>query len=258
MAFRRSRFRRRRPSRFMRRGRFSRNKRSSGGNLRRTTQLTTQLGNVGFNRYRGRKLPHRRYISSLFNASRHQEHFRSAITVINTETTGAASGTFLGYLFFINDAFWTAGGGLVSADVNTPTFGGGDLFIRGGLSTLCITNTSDTIMEVTIWSATTTHEGFSVTDDTTIDRAYDPSILSDFQTIYRFGGNTSTLLKPGESTKRLGRIRQDKIDQTLYTLGKRRSLWIYKIVVLGAETAKTASVEQRHNLSFTGDMTGSA
>lgn len=210
--------------------------------------------------FRNKHIPYRSWLRNTIRATDNQQHFRTLQTLAAPITTGAVTGTWVGYRFALSQLFWTTGGGYQNQDVSGAVIFPGDLFIRGGKYECIISNPASAVnvVEVTTWMATTKLKPVfgAIAARTTLDPAWDPSADADFQSLWSFGKPVVTVLKPGETCSRVEFQSGQKIDQQLYnTDGCQRKMWVFKFVNLTVAAATTLTIETRHNVSFTGDMT---
>jgi len=202
-------------------------------------------------------------------ASDASQHYRSVLTTLASPLVpgGAFSASVNAYPFTA-DSFWTTPGGLQvldSTSVGGPTFGGTDLFLRGGQSRIGITNVGITpnttpvsAIRVTIWRAISKAANPPIPANLTVDELWDPSILADFQNNYIFTKPTQFIIQPNETIERTEYIKGRKIDQTLYnTDSMRRELWFVKVAqAVSTPLAVNTQITVGHNLAFSGDNIG--
>lgn len=233
---------------------------------KRRTALTSQSGGITRGGYSGRRLNKRRYTRILKDASLVSQHFRSLLHSgqFITSTPALVSGGTVNAIKMIANSFWTAVGGLTASDVAAPNFSNGDLMIRGGKSTLAITNTSvSSTMRVRTWRARTTAAGgfTQLSPNIPVSAAWDPSHLvtgggnTDFHRFYRFYDPREVLLEPRDTFERMHFFKGHKVDQGMFNSDQRIDFWIYMVSDVANNTAIDAHVTTQHNLSFTGDNT---
>lgn len=267
--YRRTSVRRRRPVRSRRRygmKRFGRRR------VRRDYfQATSDINRGGFNFLRKKRLPYKVWAKRMFKSSDVQQKYRS-----NNSIPGSASAAVTPqqqniYISAIvpdsggGNRFWQVAGGLVTNN-DTPTttdFGGGDLFIRGGVCRICFNNNGNENVKVTTWRLKTTVNGGLPTTPFVTSQGWDPSLpdpalLStdpnrDVYKLYKFWGAREVMLKPGESFERAEKIRAQKVDQDQWINLRSRDFWCIAVENIENITATTLNIVQSWNLSFTGD-----
>jgi hypothetical protein len=228
---------------------------------------SSSLINAGGWNYKRKKFNPRAARRKLISASDAQQKHRSMFSVTGTAVTGVALGTQNVYFrAAIEDAggglrFWQTGGGLVVKDGDSPTtsFGGGDLFIRGGLVSHSFHNNGVVDVKLRTWRARTTKNSSVPPNPAATSSAWDPSIPLTGATIedpinqFKFWDEVSVFLKPGEVWERKWFQRAEKIDQTTWIANADREQIIYSLENMTSIVASTIQVVASYNLSFTGD-----
>lgn len=261
MAYRRS-YKRFSRSRRPRKSTFKR-KRYATGRKRAASAAYNTVSNASrplrLNGFRNKHIPYRAWMRNQIRATDNMQHFRSIQTLVGTVTTGAATGTWVGYRFCLSQLFWTTGGGFQPLDTAGSVVFPTDLMVRGGKYDVIISNLDEgaRTVEVTSWLAKTkTKPVFSnIAARTTLDAAWDPSCDVDFQTYWSFGKPVTNILEFGDTCSRVEFQPTQKIDQGIFnTDGCERFMWIFKVVNVASMTATTVQIESRHSVSFTGDV----
>lgn len=240
--------------------------------LRDTFQATSDINRGGFNFKRKRFSP-RKWARDNWKASESAQKFRSHNAIPSLFATPAPYQQCAVYFAArVPDSgggnrFWQVAGGLVTNnDVPATTdYGGGDLFIRGGVSRIQVSNSvaNDNPVKVVTWLARTTVNGNIPTNPFTVSHGWDPSLPDpallatdpnrDVYKLYKFWGCQETMLKPGESFERAVKIRSQKIDQDQWIGLRGRDFWIILVQSTTGATADQVQVSFAWNLSFTAD-----
>lgn len=288
-SMRRRRFTRRRPVRrsYMRRRTTRRYGRSS-----LITGTSAATSRPGATNYRRRRVPLRTIKRRRMIASDASFHHRSTLSIIAAFNTPIAStSSSITMVFFIGDgpnpgsigAFWQGPGGLVPRHgdlTSTPDeFAGGDLFIRGGMSVLTVTNLSAQVgftpggpIRVRTWRARTKAFGAPpllpgqglAASNSTQPAGWDPSlplqpiaagsVNADPYRTYHFSDEKTIQLETGQSFERTAYIRAQKVNQRAYFEDLNfRDFWIIQVNTLTSGTFAPYQYTSSFNLSFTGD-----
>ncbi|UBJ25930.1 putative capsid protein [Red panda feces-associated circular DNA virus 21] len=237
----------RKRARFMKRRRFSRR--------RRTTAYSSQRGNTVYAGFRGRKMPFRKYKRVLWNASTLAEHHRSVLMKSVGQT--APSSNILQRIEsypMIPDSFWSSAGGSVDGDLNVD----GDIFIRGGITTLRVRNNGDAPVQIIVWKIRTTangtgNVGFFASDESAM---WDPTVIGGFERFYRVKQRIAFSVEPNDSNALIHRLFAEKIEAQNFNpvsnFTSNRDYWIVGVNSAGS-TEPNCTINYGHNLSFTTD-----
>nr|QTE03404.1 MAG: capsid protein [Pavo cristatus CRESS-DNA-virus sp.] len=225
------------------------------GMKRRTTAYSSQRGNTVYAGFRGRKMPFRKYKRVLWNASTLAEHHRSVLMNSNGQTAPASNilQKIRSYPM-IPDSFWSAAGGSVDGDLNID----GDIFIRGGITTLRVRNNGDAPVQIIVWKIRTTsngtgNAGFFAFDDSAM---WDPSVISDFERIFRVRQRIAFSVEPNDNNSLIHRLFAEKIEAQNFNessgLSSNRDYWVVGVNSAGS-SEPNCTINWGHNLSFTAD-----
>jgi hypothetical protein len=163
--------------------------------------------------------------------------------------------------------FWTTGGGLVIKDFDDgfTSFGGGNLFVRGGKASLTMTNLAANTapVKVTSWRARTTINGNVLASPFVASQSWDPSlpdpagaaVNADTYKFYKFWDSKEIILKPGETFERTTFIKAQKVEQTNFSSFISRDIWIIMLQNPMTNAAQNIETVHSHNISFTADRT---
>lgn len=272
MAMRRMRrFRRRsRPFRrsTLRRSRFSGRKRSRFDGFAASTDVNT--ARINFKR---KRFNPKRYRRQLWRASESAQKFRS--NNIGTTLLANAASPQQGQVYWlacVPDAgggarFWQVAGGLITNNDTPATtdFGGGDLFIRGGVCTLTISTAlaNTQAVKVIVWRARTTVNGNIPSNPYTVSQGWDPSLPDpallatdpnrDVYKLYKAFGMMEVMLTPGQMFSRSFKLRSQKIDQDQWIGLRSRDFWIIYVQNPISVSAQALNAVASWNLAFTAD-----
>ena len=246
--------------------------------------------NVASINYRRRKpISRRAYQRKLKTTSDALQHHRAYISVFEAYNTDISSNVcqvtcmqFMPDNVFsgaIPGTFWTTNGGLVKrhGDSVSTDFGNSDLFLRGGLSTLIVTNLSGQSgfavgapIRVRTWKARTKGLGAPTPlpiqgvagTPTTESASWDPSLpLSTTQNVqmdpyrfYSFWDEKTVDLAAGQVFERTSYMKSCKVNQEAYRDDNSfREFWFISAQSLVSGTAAPWQYVVSGNLSFTGD-----
>lgn len=255
--------RRRRP--FSRKRVFRKKRFASGSGGRHDVTLGSSLMNQSAWDYKRKPFNKRKFVRRLKAASDAATHHRSIASVTGVATTAIVLGQQ--NVFFralVEDAggglrFWQTAGGLVTADGDTATtsFGGGDLFLRGGLCKHSFHNNGVVDVKLRTWVGRTTLNGQFPAAAFSVSNAWDPSVtpvgFNDPRDKYSFRKEMTVILKPGEAWERADFVGAQKIDQDQWINNLNRDIFIYSLENMTSVVASTLQVVANYNLSFTGD-----
>lgn len=216
----------------------------------------TNSGTIASTPYRGRRVSKTVWRKRQLRASDDAEHWRSALTVSGINATTATIGTALvAFVAWMPNQFWTPTGGLQN-ELTDKSFAG-DLFVRGGRTSITFSNPNTGTIRIRLWKVRTTTNGSlgGSLPVSTVSSAWDPSLVEDFQRFYRFYEPTEFLLKSTEVYSRNAYIRAGKLDQSMFAGSNQRDFWVYSYSNVDVATAKNLIVEVTTSLSFTGDAT---
>nr|QJI53707.1 MAG: capsid protein [Cressdnaviricota sp.] len=240
-------------------------------------QATSDINRGGWNFRKKPKFNARRWKKQLWDASSAAQKYRSnnsvTFAVIDSNSAAVVAQKRVYFTARTRDAagarFYQTAGGLVDIDgvSVTTTFGGGDLFIRGGQNTIQFANAaaSPSAIKVETWLVRTTDNGGPPANPFDASLTWDPSLPdaalapgdpnADVWKFYKFWGMSSTMLKPGEVFERTVPIRPQKIDQDQHINNRNRDFWCYTIQSMSAAGVNPLIITSAWNLSFTGDRT---
>jgi len=249
------------------RGKFVRRSRRRFARGRNKTWTSQSATGNQYN-YRSRKLRPRAWRRKLWNDTLAKTHYRSSGNGAGTLATQTTIGSATVSIFFPTfigtpgptTAFWTTTGGLVTPDTGetAPTFGPGDIVIRGGRIGITIT-CPDAVTEeigVTIWVVRLTNDPNVGAIGATLPYGSMIDINPDFA--YRVGKvlyNKQAILSGAYPSFTLEhRMRVEKIDKEIFgtELGHQVA-FIVAIANLQTTDARTLSTIAYHDLSFTAD-----
>lgn len=271
MAWKRKSYRRR--SRVMRRTTLRRRKSYGGFKRRRIDKYMTSTGgsSAGHVNFRRKRYNARRYALQKRRASDHEAHHRSNnALVFSLNSANVPQQQNVNFIACISDyigvnaGFWQTANGLVLNDGDNllTGFGGNDLFIRGGITTLTITNPieSPRPVKVRTWRArTSSNSSLANTTSFITSQDWDPSLVnpltpdSDPWKLYKFWSNVDVILKPGETYERRDYLKARKVDQSVHNAFQDRDFWIIGLQNLVSTAVLQPVVIVSHNLSFVGD-----
>lgn len=169
----------------------------------------------------------------------------------------------------VANPFWTTLGGLVvnDGDSATTSFGDGDLYLRGGKSTLTLTNTltaninNGDSVKVRTWRCRTTTFGVPLATPFIVSQDWDPTLPdpalgnTDTWRLYKILDNVDVILKANETYERSTVLRSMKVDQSAHLANQSREFWIVSVGNISNNVATNIQAITSHNLSFTGDRT---
>ncbi|UBJ25904.1 capsid protein [Red panda feces-associated circular DNA virus 14] len=271
----------RRPRRVLRRSR-RRPLRRSRPTLRRTFrkrtvrdrfQATSDINRGGWNFVKKPRLSYSQYRRKLWDSSNSEHKYRSNNCLPFTLVTGSFPQQMTVYWAARTfdsgggNRFWQPAGGLVTGnEVPTTTdFGGGDIFVRGGVHRIAFSalssNTHPT--RVITWLCRTTSNGNIPSNPFVVSQGWDPSLPDpalaatspdrDVYRFYKFWGCQETMLKPGESFERSVPHKCQKIDQDQHINLRERDFWIIAVQNPATTAGNTVAAMISWNLSFTAD-----
>lgn len=240
------------------------------------TLSTNTLQPRNTSQFRSRKKSRRIYRRALYRSTEFKTHFRSVAAtgaIINLPNNIVQS-----TVVFVNalpnaagSEFWTTGGGVQPVDtgVSAPSFGQGDIVIRGGQSRITIANphapmetgegnaAGDTL-KVSVFAVWTNKRPDLTLLNIVVPQSWDPSVLPDFGTrvgkvLFRRDFFLGTEGKAQEVTYR---YRPLKIDSGEFNNGGSQLYWL---ILIGQTTnfnvlAETCTTVTSHNISFSGDL----
>jgi len=262
---------------------FGPNKRARFG--RRFQASTAQRPFFLSNRFRSRRIGTRRWKSILWRDTLSNTHYRSVKT--NTGTfvpTDQVISNFVrlemmlgGDFNVINDPgpFWTAPGGLQPNEIGAtlPTFGDGDIVLRGGMAFITFAPNANvtTAFRIKVWVVKAQKNPSlevwnAITVPTDHNAAWDPSIIPEFrQDFGKIMMAKEVLLQPGSMPVEFKwRQTVQKIDQPVWQgvspipgppqPGGDRFYWMYQMIptTLGG-VGGGIRIIRGYNVSFTGD-----
>jgi len=238
-------------------------------------QATSDINRGGWNFKKKPRFNARKWKKQLWDASSAVQKYRSnnalLLAAVNSNSAGVTPFKRVHFVARVTDAgaarFYQVAGGLIDLDgvSATTSFGGGDLFIRGGQTSLQFTNpaASGVAFKVETWLVRTTDNGNPVANPFDVSLTWDPSLPdpslvsgdpnNDVWKFYKFWGMQSTMLKPGESFERTVPIRSQKIDQDQHIFNRNRDFWCYTIQNMTTAAVLPLLIISSWNLSFTGD-----
>ena len=219
------------------------------------TAYSSQRGNTVYAGFRGRKMPFRKYKRVLWNASTLKEHHRSYImqSIGQTAPVSNVQMSVRSYPMLTN-SFWTVTGGSSDGDL----FLDGDIFIRGGITTLRVRNNGDAPVQVIVWKIRTTANGLASAGFFNFDDSamWDPSVISDHERLYRIKQRIAFSVEPNDSNSLIHRLFAEKIETQNFNpeanLTSNRDFWIVGVNSAGS-TQPNVTINYGHNMSFTGD-----
>lgn len=221
-------------------------------NRRRTnSSYSTQRGNVNTMGYSNNRLSRTAYKNRLWRDSLMANHYRSFITFVNATITSPANGTLMNIQLYplIPSNFWLASGGFVGG---LTTFSGGDLYIRGGLTTYRFNNDGAADANITMWTLRMTLNPVLPVAGTT-DTMWDPTQIQDFEKSFRIVGRKEFALASNETQTLKRKLRTQKIDQDIWNIGGSREYYVIGITAPSG-VAANVSLTAGHSMSFTGDV----
>jgi len=211
--------------------------------------VSSQRGNTSRMGFRGRKMPYRKYLNNMYNASTFKEHHRSInITALGafSNVSNTASDIFITPL--INDSFWSTSGGVIGGTNVVPDE---DIFIRGGISSITYRNNGTapvTIKTYIIYRHSA--EGFTIS--TPQSAMWDPTSFTNFERFYNIKRTFTHLIEPGDQNTITQYLGKRKVEVRDFNDGYRREYWISTInSTVGA--VESVTILYGHNLSFVTD-----
>lgn len=229
----------------------------------------SSAGHVNFKR---KRFNARAFAVQRRKASDHEAHHRSnnALNFGSIGTAAVPQQQNVNFLSCISDyigltpGFWQTSNGLVLNDGDDllSNFGGNDLFLRGGITTLTITNPSEAARSIKVrtWRARTTpNSSLANTTSFITSQDWDPSLVnaatpdSDPWKLYKFWDNVDVILKPGDTYERRDFLKARKIDQSVHNAFQNRDFWIVALQNMTSNSVIQPVIIISHNLSFTGD-----
>jgi len=267
-------------------------KRSYGRRYNRgaITGTTSGTSNIASQNFRRKRIPLRVVKRQRYAATNALMHHRSTFTApfaFNTDTSAGLGKLTACQIIPDNviagaivGAFWTVNGGLVlrHGDDTATDFDQSDLFIRGGVSSLVVTNLSGqggfargAPIRVSTWRGRT--KGFGAPSSlpqrgiggtsTTVPVQCDPSLPSGTLTgsiaedpyrFYSFWDEKTIQLKEGESFERTCAVPPQKVNQRAYWEdGSYRDFWMLSVSTMVSGNAAPYQYVVSDNISFTGD-----
>jgi len=261
---------------------FGSNKRARFG--RRWQATTAQRPFFLSNRFRSRRVGVRRWRGILWRDTASKTHYRSVKTVTTTwnpvdqvdQNQVALDQMTSGQMLLINDSqpFWSVNGGLQPNETGAtlPTFGDGDIILRGGMAFITFSpNTSTTTpLRIKVWVVRANKNPSlatwnAITTASNQNTAWDPSVVPEFR--QDFGKvllARETLLNPGAMPVEFKwRQNVQKIDQPVWQgVGPvpgppepagDRFYWMWQIIPTNLLGTPSVRVTRGYNLSFSGD-----
>lgn len=237
---------------------------------RRLTGITNRAsGASSIGRFRTRRIPRYVYRRMLWRDTVGKPHFRS-LSSFTVPAVATPNDIITANIFQAQPGslFWTVAGGAQPIDTATAVpFFAGDIVLRGGVSTISITNRvnptdtqpSDPV-RVTIFTVWTTRNPQAFTLPTAAPVIWDPSVFPDFSRLGRVIGKREAILKgDGDCVEVFYRHRIQKIDQNVYINSGSRLRFIFMV----SQTSNTEAVPAPENLdvvvshsySFSADAT---
>lgn len=243
---------------YRRRPRFSFKRSSRRRNVsRRTgTWAKTNGGTVASFPYKGRRVSRAVYKRRLRVASDVSEHYRSALTRTGIlATAGLIGQALVGSTAFIPNNFWTPSAGLQNYTIDREF--SGDLFIRGGRSSITFSNPNAGAVRIRLWKVRTKANGNvgSSLPLTAVSTAWDPTLVEDFQKFYNVREPSEFILRSAQCMMHVAPIRSEKIDQDIFIAEGQRDYWVYTYTQVDVAVAQNIVLETTNNLSVTGDAT---
>jgi len=252
-------------------------KRTAVRSLKDRFQATSDINRGGWNFRKKPRFSASRWKKQLWDASSAAQKYRSnnalLLAAVNSNSAGVVPFKRVHFVARTTDAaaarFYQTAGGLIDTDgvSATTTFGGGDLFIRGGQNTVQFTNpvASGVTFKIETWMVRTTDNGTPPANPFDAVLTWDPSLPdaalaagdpnADVWKFYKFWGMQSTMLKAGESFERTVPIKSQKIDQDQHINNRNRDFWCYTIQNMTTSAVLPCLIVTGWNLTFTGDRT---
>lgn len=236
----------------------------------RYSGITNRMsGASGIGNFRTRRTSRFAYRRMLWRDTVGKPHYRSILTFLPpaVSTPNNISGATLS-IVTPGPTFWLAAGGAQQIDsgVPVPTFAG-DVVLRGGVSSLAISNrtaTTDVIasdpVRVTVYTVWTNNDPAALIFPLTVAITWDPSVIPDFPRYGKVLRRREAILKgDGECLELYYRHRIQKIDQAIYNNNGSRLQWFVLVSqTTNAETIpapETVDLVCSHNYSFSADAT---
>lgn len=255
--------------------RFRRSTRRAGGRSRFGRRngrvLTAYNANNSANNFRSKKISRRRWNNMLWNNTLQKPHFRSLQASATSITTPVGLGALVNATFGIEsmlklagvNPFWTVAGGAIPIDETTavPLFSQSSIVLRGGLTTIAFTNTSqvDTV-RIRVWALMAKERvegGVLPAVGAAVTREWDPSLVPDFSQSFRVMYSKEVMLLPGSRPLEIKhRHRLQKIDfDTFVNEDGLQPFFAYTAANMSTidAAAEVAQVIISNNLSFAGD-----
>lgn len=166
------------------------------------------------------------------------------------------------------NSFWTVAGGAQPIDAGgaVPTFNG-DIVLRGGVSSMCLTNRvnpTDTMpsdpVRVVIFTVWAKSNPAVLAFPLTVPLSWDPSVVPDFDRYGRVLSRKEAILKgDGECLEVFFRHKIQKIDQAVFNSNGSRLHWFILLSQTSnteaVPTAETVDIVHSISYSFTADAT---
>lgn len=219
--------------------------------------FSSQTGKTSMFGFRNKRLNVRSYKRQLWNASNIQNHHRSIATFASTGVLSAANNDRMAVygIGCVYNNFWSG--------ASLPTGGGGqdgipaidsEIYIRGGISTLRIKNTSSEPLNYVVYLVRFTKAGFT-TFPSDVDLAWDPTLIPADERFFRVKRTMRFTIEAGDANTLSTRLRSERINQTDFNNGMNRDYWF---VCIGDFTSSTytSTLLVSHNMSFTYDRYG--
>jgi len=214
---------------------------------RRTQAYSSQRGNTTMAGYRGRKIPHRRYLNQMWTSSNFKEHHRSinsSAVAMFSNISNTAADVFITPM--ISNSFWsTSGGSIQNLAVDD------DIFIRGGVCSITYRNNGDAPVTIKTFKIFV-HSSATFTIPTPQNAMWDPTTVTNFERFYNIRGTFKTIIEPGDQNTINHYIGKRKVEIGDFNDGYRRDYWVTTInSTNGAVVSVTSLIG--HSISFVVD-----
>lgn len=226
--------------------------RSSRDKVSSTNGLRTSI-----QEFRGRKTSRRAYKNELWRSTQSRQHYRSVLSIFSTLPAAVVRTEANVYqLNMISNGFMFTTGGAQSP-IGAATTWGNDFTLRGGVSTLHLTNpttNADGVLVVTVYEMITIGRGATPAPIVSVDRAWDPSIDFSLSDQFKIMKKHKFIISLGETVEIQHRHRLRKWDRQHQSVnGEFIKVW-YMTVSSDRGLGRDLHVLNSHNLSFTGDV----
>lgn len=227
-------------------------------NVRRSKSSWASTNGARFSStpYRGRRVSKTVWRKRQLRASDDAEHYRSVLTASGVNATSGLIGTALvAFEPFIPNLFYTVAGGL--QNYTTDRDFSGDLFLRGGRTSITFSNPNPGTLRVRLWEVRTTTNGTlsGSLPLSAVSSAWDPTVVPDFQRFYKIMRPTEFLLRSAQVVSKNAYIAAYKLDTSMFAAEQQRSFWVYSFSPVDVPGAVNMIVEVTSSVSFTGDAT---